>query len=367
MRSFTSSWQSRAQPAEPAVAQYHALMQPNLGEQNNPVRAFVSLSLALIAIALAYAPPAFCEELAGQVTCSVCWFEADRTRVVYGTEADMECARACADSGIDAALAVRGADAFKLYLLVGNPPEGGRWLDWIGKYVKAEGELTTKEDQAAFRTRQITALDQSPWPLQPSPTDASQKAESTAQIHERTQLSLTWTDLLGNLVDLQRWHDRIVVINFWATWCKPCVEEMPELVELHDQFAPFGVEFIGAAADPPSQTSAVIEFVRKLKINFPIFVGANTEQMESLGLTPALPATVVLNNGEIVERIPGIIDQNKLQKLLSRLVDQQARSTASSEPSEEKQAKKEKRRARRAARAARHTHDHSTHASLVPS
>ena len=106
---------------------------------------------------------------------------------------------------------------------------------------------------------------------------------------------LVWTDLNGHEQTLEAYRDHIVVLNFWATWCAPCREEMPDLVRIQKRYGKYGVQVIGASADPPSGRASVEEFVRRQKINFPILLGATTEQMQALDVGVVLPATVVID------------------------------------------------------------------------
>jgi len=134
---------------------------------------------------------------------------------------------------------------------------------------------------------------------------------------------LVWTDLSGHDQTLESLRGRIVVLNFWATWCAPCREEMPDLVRIQNRYGMYGVQVIGASADPPSASDSVVEFARHLKINFPVLLGATTEQMQALGAGVVLPATVVIDReGQVVERISGVFDPPKLEALLDRLVAQ---------------------------------------------
>ncbi len=132
---------------------------------------------------------------------------------------------------------------------------------------------------------------------------------------------LVWTDLSGHEQRLESFRGRVVVLNFWATWCAPCLEEMPDLVRIQKRYGMFGVQVLGASADPPSARASVEEFARRKKVNFPILLGASTDQMQMLDVGVALPATLVIDReGRVVERISGILDRKKLEAVLDRLV-----------------------------------------------
>ena len=145
---------------------------------------------------------------------------------------------------------------------------------------------------------------------------------------------LSWSDLRGHEQTLDDLHGRIVVLNFWATWCAPCRKEIPDLVRIQQRYGIYGVQVIGASVDEDGDRDAVETFARRRKINFPVWLGATTAQMEGLDLGVALPATVVIDrDGRVVERIAGVFDPDDLARVLDRLV--------AGEPHEEAQARGE--------------------------
>lgn len=234
----------------------------------------------------------------GQVVCSECWFEADRASVAYGTPGDIDCARRCAGQGIPPALAIKQADDFEL-LLLGDAPDGSAWLDLTGRFVRATGRIRMDGDKRRLDVDSLETLAESPWP-----------AATTAP---------TWTDLNGREFTLDALRGRVVVLNFWATWCLPCREEMPDLVRLQSEQALHGVQVVGASADPIDQSEAVTDYARELELNFPVVVGATTSDMQAFGLGTALPATVVLDrDGEVVARFDGIFKPKKLEAAVER-------------------------------------------------
>jgi len=141
----------------------------------------------------------------------------------------------------------------------------------------------------------------------PSPTDG--------------QATLVLQDLDGRKQDLRDLKGSIVVVNFWATWCIPCRKEMPVFVKLHERRAAEGVRVIGASADDPGNERAVEAFVQEQHINFPIWIGATTVDMERLGLGTALPATAIIDrDGTVVTRAAGIIDEAGLNRWIDWLI-----------------------------------------------
>lgn len=142
--------------------------------------------------------------------------------------------------------------------------------------------------------------------------------------------TLVLRDLSGSERSLSDYSGRIVVVNFWATWCVPCLAEMPLLASIQDRYATNGVQVIGASADQPKTQKQIPRFIGKLKINFPVWVGATTSHMQALGLGDALPATAIIDrDGKIVARIQGVLDKAELERLIEWLIGDRQRPAPS--------------------------------------
>ena len=120
---------------------------------------------------------------------------------------------------------------------------------------------------------------------------------------------------------LEEYRGKIVILNFWATWCEPCRDEMPLFVAAHARYGESGVIVIGASADDESTQARIPGFQRKMRIGFPIWVGATTEHMERLGLGTGLPATAFIGRGgEIVSRVLGPVTREELELRIEYLL-----------------------------------------------
>jgi thiol-disulfide isomerase/thioredoxin len=111
-------------------------------------------------------------------------------------------------------------------------------------------------------------------------------------------------DLSGMLVSNANWNGKVVLVNFWATWCPPCREEIPELIALQKQYGD-RLQIIGISEDedPPEK---VLKFAKQQGINYPI-VMATPELISAYGGVPALPTTYVVNpNGRVVQKHAGL-------------------------------------------------------------
>ena len=124
-------------------------------------------------------------------------------------------------------------------------------------------------------------------------------------------------------------HGDIVVLNFWATWCKPCIEEMPLLSRVQRRYGVDGVRVIGVSADAEAPARDVLEFARARKVQFAVWLGATTEDMKALGLGEALPATAVIDReGRIVARFTGELKKGDVETVLDRLLEEESAAAA---------------------------------------
>jgi thiol-disulfide isomerase/thioredoxin len=134
-------------------------------------------------------------------------------------------------------------------------------------------------------------------------------------------LSQSMPDAHGKPQELSQWKSRPLVVNFWATWCAPCVEEMPELSELQTELdAGKKVQIIGIGIDSPSN---IAEFIGKYKIAYPIYVGglSGTELSRQLGnQAGGLPFTVLIDgNGKVRKSYLGRLKMAELRKDIASL------------------------------------------------
>jgi len=111
-------------------------------------------------------------------------------------------------------------------------------------------------------------------------------------------------DLRGNTVKFSDYRGKVVLVDFWATWCPPCKMEIPHLVELYDEYRGEGFEIIGIALDR-SGAAAVEPFVREHNINYSVVIG-NANVANAFGGLTAIPtAFLVDRSGNIVRKYVG--------------------------------------------------------------
>lgn len=129
---------------------------------------------------------------------------------------------------------------------------------------------------------------------------------NSSVLNAKSIKKLTLRDLEGTKVRLADYQGRIVVLNFWATWCGPCKEELPRLGEIARQYANRGVTFLLASIDEQKKLSAVRDYVSEHGIKLPVLTGASVDLLEQLAGVNVVPATLVIDNkGEIIRAING--------------------------------------------------------------
>ncbi|NIR32530.1 MAG: TlpA family protein disulfide reductase [Gammaproteobacteria bacterium] len=135
------------------------------------------------------------------------------------------------------------------------------------------------------------------------PPPAPPQAATTMGLPElpRPRPQFVLRDRHGELRSVTEWDGRLLLLNFWATWCPPCREEIPMLMEVHDEYAEQGVQLVGVAID---ERKNVLDFVTEMGMDYPVLIG----QLPAIEVSKAygnrvgsLPFTVLVNReGQIV-------------------------------------------------------------------
>lgn len=146
-------------------------------------------------------------------------------------------------------------------------------------------------------------------------------AAALALCADAPKVDLTLQDASGQKVRLRELRGKPVVLNFWATWCIPCNDEMPMLVEMEKAYAARGVVFIGASLDDAKTKAKIPAFVAEHKIGFPVWYGASSDDLDKLKLGVAVPDTVFVDaEGHIVARILGQARADEVKERLEWLI-----------------------------------------------
>ncbi len=140
---------------------------------------------------------------------------------------------------------------------------------------------------------------------------------------EKLTPELILRDIRGRTIRLSDYRGRIVLINFWATWCPPCGAEIPDLVQLQRNYRHQGLRVIGITY-PPQKLSEVRGFTRRLGVNYPVALG--TKEMKALFTSSeALPITIVIGkDGRVRDTIEGILLPEEFEQLIKPLLSRPA-------------------------------------------
>jgi len=121
-------------------------------------------------------------------------------------------------------------------------------------------------------------------------------------------------DLDGKPLDLQSYRGKVVLLDFWATWCAPCRTEIPHFVKLQSQYSDQGLQIIGISMDDGAKP--VRQFYQEFKMNYPVAVG-NEQVAEAYGGVLGLPVTFLIGrDGRIAAKFTGAVEIATLEQAI---------------------------------------------------
>jgi thiol-disulfide isomerase/thioredoxin len=132
------------------------------------------------------------------------------------------------------------------------------------------------------------------------------------------------SDVEGHVLSSAQWRGRVVIVNFWATWCPPCREEIPEMIDLANRYGD-RLQIVGVSEDDDATPEEVRDFAHNEKINYPIVMGSNGISREYGGV-PALPTSFLVDtNGRVVQKHVGLypvsVYDREIRALLGEHID----------------------------------------------
>lgn len=124
-------------------------------------------------------------------------------------------------------------------------------------------------------------------------------------------------DLAGKEVRLSDYHGKVVVLNFWATWCPPCKEEMPWFVDLQQRYGAQGLQVVGVAMDDSGEKT-IASFTERLGVNYPVLLGKESVA-QAYGDVQFLPDTFYIGrDGKIVAHVQGLINRKEIEETVKK-------------------------------------------------
>lgn len=120
-------------------------------------------------------------------------------------------------------------------------------------------------------------------------------------------------------VSISALKGKVVLVNFWATWCGPCVREIPDFLEVYQQYRSKGFEIVGISLDRGGWET-VTPFVAKMKMTYPVAIGDNA-LVEAYGGFNAIPTSFLIDRkGVVVKQVTGTMSKADLEALLKTLL-----------------------------------------------
>lgn len=134
-------------------------------------------------------------------------------------------------------------------------------------------------------------------------------------------MALNLPDTEGIEQTLTQWHGKVLVVNFWATWCPPCLKEIPDFIEVSRRHANEPVQFVGISIDRPE---AVKAFAAEFEVPYPLLLGSpqTLEMARGFGNTAqALPFTVIIGRDGVIREVKlGTLNQEELERKIRALL-----------------------------------------------
>jgi len=134
------------------------------------------------------------------------------------------------------------------------------------------------------------------------------------------KLTFSFRDTNGRRVSLSDFKGKVILLDFWATWCIPCKKEIPGFIELQKKFGDRGLQVIGLSVDDPLMAAKV--YASDMKMNYPVLLAEGKEDiLKAYDPIPSIPVSVIIDRqGRIVARHLGIASMDVFEKEIAPLL-----------------------------------------------
>lgn len=133
------------------------------------------------------------------------------------------------------------------------------------------------------------------------------KVQNKLNLHYQNNLKDVFIVKNGKRTALNKLNSKIIILNFWASWCVPCLEEFPSLVLLKSKYQEKDIEIVGINTDDKKSIKDAKKILEKYKINFPVIFDENSELVSKFKVS-AIPITIIFNEGKVIEISNGAKD-----------------------------------------------------------
>jgi thiol-disulfide isomerase/thioredoxin len=158
------------------------------------------------------------------------------------------------------------------------------------------------------------------WRLSDSAEAAAGGAEVCDANAKPADLNLTLKDMSNKDVSLASFKGKVIVLNFWATWCGPCKVEIPSFVDLQSQYGKNGLQIIGVSVD--DTLDKLKSFTAQIKMNYPVLQGLGRDDVQdAFGPIFGVPTTVVISRaGDVCRKHVGVSSKEEFEKEIKALL-----------------------------------------------
>ena len=172
----------------------------------------------------------------------------------------------------------------------------------------------------------VVALVYAVVPTMPGPseiidTGASAAGDSTGPADaKQANLDFTVKDLNGQKVNLAAFKGKVILLDFWATWCPPCKAEIPGFVELQQTYGDQGLQVVGVSVDDP--VDKLKPFADEFKMNYPVIVGLGEDDLQdAYGPMWGIPTTFLIGrDGRICRKHSGLVGKERYERDIKALL-----------------------------------------------
>src|SRR3954464_2244584 len=138
-------------------------------------------------------------------------------------------------------------------------------------------------------------------------------------VNAPANFKFSFKDIDGKKVSLSEFKGKVVILDFWATWCVPCKAEIPGFIELKKKYGPKGLQIIGLSVDDSMPTAK--KYATEMKMNYPVLLAEGKEDiLKAYDPIPSIPVSIIIDrDGRIVARHLGIATMDVFEREISSL------------------------------------------------